>query len=163
MFLKSTSPSSLYKPVDCLSSLFDDKDTTGMLTSSKISAPSKLTMVTWKQLSVFFFLPRFIMKAHFQGSLSMFPPFLSLIDQHFPKSSKLHAVFNRNPVKVSYSCTQNMPSMIKYHNKNVINKDVTELKLYNCKVKFESPLNGQCQVTDIIYQCFLLSPGKLTK
>ena len=34
--------------------------------------------------------------------------FLNLINQHFPKSNKLHAIFNRNTVKVSYSCTQNM-------------------------------------------------------
>ena len=60
MFLKSTSPSSPYKPVDCLSSLFDNKDNIWMPTSSQISAPSKLPMVTSKQLSIFVF---------FQGSL----------------------------------------------------------------------------------------------
>ena len=52
--------------------------------------------------------------------------FLNLIDQHFPKSNKLHVIFNRNTVKVSYSCTQNMSSMIKSHNKKVINKYVKE-------------------------------------
>ena len=61
VFLKSTSPSSLYKPVDyCLSSLFDNEDNIWMPTSSQISAPSKLLMGTSKQLSVFFY---------FQGSL----------------------------------------------------------------------------------------------
>ena len=50
--------------------------------------------------------------------------FLNLLDQHFPKSNKLHAIFNRNTVKVSYSCTQNMSSMIKSHNKKVIDKDI---------------------------------------
>ena len=55
VFLKSTSPSSLYKLVDCVSSLFDDKDNIWMPTSSQVSAPSKLPMVTSKQLSVFFF------------------------------------------------------------------------------------------------------------
>ena len=50
--------------------------------------------------------------------------FLNLIDEHFPKSNKLHAIFNRNTVQISYSCTQNMLSMIKSHNKKVINKDV---------------------------------------
>ena len=34
--------------------------------------------------------------------------FLNLIDQHFPKSNKLHAILNRNTVKISYSCTQNI-------------------------------------------------------
>ena len=63
VFLKSTSPSSLYKPVDCLSSLFDNKDNIWIPTSSQTSAPSKLPMVTSKQLSVFFF---------FQGSLLLY-------------------------------------------------------------------------------------------
>ena len=38
--------------------------------------------------------------------------FLNLIDQHFPNSNKLHAIFNRSTLKVSYSYTQNMSSII---------------------------------------------------
>ena len=53
--------------------------------------------------------------------------------------------------------------MIKSHNKKVINKDVKELKSCNCRVKSECPLNGQCQVTDIIYKCTALSPDKPNK
>ena len=53
--------------------------------------------------------------------------------------------------------------MIKSHNKKVINKDVKELKSYNCRVKSECPLNGQCRVTDIIYKCTVLSLDKPNK
>ena len=60
VFLRRTSPSSLYKSVDCLSSLFDKKGNIWMPTSSHILAQLKLPMVMVKQLSVFFF---------FQGSL----------------------------------------------------------------------------------------------
>ena len=88
--------------------------------------------------------------------------FLNLLDQHFPKSNKLHAIFNRNTVKARYSCTQNMLSMIKSQIKKVI-KDVKELKSCNCRVKSKCPLNGQCQVTDIIYKCTVLSPDKPNK
>ena len=56
-----------------------------------------------------------------------------------------------------------MSSMIKSYNKKVVNKDVKELKSCNCRVKSEYPLNGQCQVTDIIYKCTVLSPDKLNK
>ena len=56
-----------------------------------------------------------------------------------------------------------MSSMTKSHNKKVINKDVKELKSCNCRVKSECPLNGQCQVTDIIYKCTVLSPDKRNK
>ena len=96
-------------------------------------------------------------------STSVAKRFLNLIDQHFPKSNKLHTIFNRNTVKVGYSCTQNMSSMIKSHNKKVINKDAKEPKLCNCRVKSECRLNGQCQVTGIIYKCTVLSPDKPNK
>ena len=89
--------------------------------------------------------------------------FLNLLDQHFPKCNKLLSSFNKSTVKVSYSCTQNMPSMIKSHNKKVINKDVKESKSCNCRVKSECPLNAQCQVIDIIYKCTILSPDKPNK
>ena len=89
--------------------------------------------------------------------------FLNLIDQHFPKSNKLHVIFNRNTVKVSYSCTQNMSSMIKSHNKKVINKYVKEWKSCNYRVKSKCPLNGQCQVTDTINKCTVLSLDKPNK
>ena len=39
--------------------------------------------------------------------------FLRLIDKHFTRSYKLNKVFNRNTVKVSYSCTENMAKLIK--------------------------------------------------
>ena len=89
--------------------------------------------------------------------------FLKLLDQHFPKSNKFHAIFNKNTVKVSYSCTQNMSSMTKSHNKTVINKNVNESNSRNCRVKPKCPLNGQCQVTDIIYKCTVFSPDKPNK
>ena len=63
VFLKTTSPSSLYNPVDCLSSLFDSNDSIWMLTSLQISTSSEVPMVTSKLLSVFF---------SFQGSLSLY-------------------------------------------------------------------------------------------
>ena len=45
--------------------------------------------------------------------------FLQLIDTHFPTANKLHKIFNRNTVKVSYSCTQNIFQIIKEYNKNL--------------------------------------------
>ena len=45
--------------------------------------------------------------------------FLKLIDKHFPEGSQLNKIFNRNTVKVSYSCMSNVASIIKSHNKKV--------------------------------------------
>lgn len=33
-----------------------------------------------------------------------------LIDKHFPSSNKLHKIFNRHNVQISYSCLSNMKS-----------------------------------------------------
>ena len=49
--------------------------------------------------------------------------FLNLIDKHFPKEHKYHRLFNRNNVKVSYSCTKNMKSIITNNNKSILNKE----------------------------------------
>ena len=56
-----------------------------------------------------------------------------------------------------------MSSMIKSHTKKVINKDVKESKSFNSRVKSKCSLNGQSQVTDIIYKCTVLSPDKPNK
>ena len=45
----------------------------------------------------------------------------------------------------------------------MINKDDKELKSCNCKLNFECPLSGKCQVTDIIHKCTVLSPGNPNK
>ena len=41
--------------------------------------------------------------------------FLSLIDHHFPKSNPLHKIFNRNTLKLSYSCISNIKTTISNH------------------------------------------------
>ena len=56
-----------------------------------------------------------------------------------------------------------MSSMIKSHSKTVINKDVKELNPCNGRVKSECPLNGECQVTDIICKYTVLAPDKPNK
>ena len=63
--------------------------------------------------------------------------FLRLIDKHFPKSSKLHKIFNRNSIKVSYSCMPNVKSNISSHNHRVLKKakTSTNVKLCNCRDK----------------------------
>ncbi len=46
--------------------------------------------------------------------------FLKLIDKHFSKTSPLHKIFNRKTIRVSYSCMNNMKSVISRHNKRVL-------------------------------------------
>ena len=49
--------------------------------------------------------------------------FLKLLDKHFPRQHKLYKIFNKNTVKVSYSCTKNIKSIIKNHNKSVLHQN----------------------------------------
>ena len=49
--------------------------------------------------------------------------FLYLIDKHFPKSHKLNKIFNRNNLKVNYSCSTNMTNIIKSHNQKILNEN----------------------------------------
>ena len=76
--------------------------------------------------------------------------FLNLIEKHFPCSSKLHKVFNKSIVKVSYSCTQNMSQVIKGHNKKIFSKETQDC---NCRVKTDCPLNRGCRKESVIYKC----------
>ena len=71
--------------------------------------------------------------------------FLQLIDTHFPPANKLHKIFNRNIVKVSYSFTQNISQIIKGHNKKVTQIKRNHQLECNCRIKTECPLNGDCR------------------
>ena len=46
--------------------------------------------------------------------------FLRLVRQHFPKGHKLHKTFNKNTLKVSYSCLRSMSSIWTSHNKKIL-------------------------------------------
>ena len=72
---------------------------------------------TGKQ-NIIWFNPPFIKSI----STNVAKTFLQLVTKHFPRCQKLHKIFNRNTVKVSYSCMNNMSNIIKGHNKKVISK-----------------------------------------
>ena len=81
--------------------------------------------------------------------------FLSLIDKHFPLYHKLHKIFNRNTVKVSYSCMNNIKSFITRHNSRIIRKSKPQNKATencNCRNKDTCPLQKQCLTKDIVYK-----------
>ena len=47
--------------------------------------------------------------------------FLNLIEMHFPLHRKLHKLFNRNNLKISYICLPNIKSIINAHNRKILN------------------------------------------
>ena len=87
----------------------------------------------------------------------------SFLDKHFPPSNKLHKIFNRNTVKVSYCCTQNVANIIKSHNKKLISPSNQKKLSCNCRNKKECPLDGKCRSENIIYKCVATATGHLDK
>ena len=50
--------------------------------------------------------------------------FLALVDKHFPKDHKLRKIFNRNSIKISYSCMTNTKQIIDNHNKRILTASI---------------------------------------
>ena len=81
--------------------------------------------------------------------------FLTILDKHFPKSPRLHRIFNRNNVKISYSAMPNFASVINSHNKKIINDNIVKptTQPCNCHTKTSCPLHGECLQSSLVYIC----------
>ena len=91
--------------------------------------------------------------------------FLRLIEIHFPAGSRLHKIFNRNTVKVSYSCMPNMSAMVKSHNNSVKRKSGNndgqpKERRCNCRDKAQCPMDGNCQISSIVYKATVQITGE---
>ena len=81
--------------------------------------------------------------------------FLRILDQSFPPGHVLHKIFNRSTIKVSYSCMPSMKSIIQSHNSKILNQNPTETQSNagcSCQDPSECPLDGQCLISNIVYQ-----------
>jgi hypothetical protein len=81
--------------------------------------------------------------------------FLNLIGKHFTKEHKYCRIFNRNTLKLSYSCMPNMKTIISGHNKKLLRNDSTNLKINgqcNCRNPEECPLDKKCLAQAIVYK-----------
>ena len=61
-------------------------------------------------------------------------------------------IFNSITVNVRYSCMNNMSKIIKRHNKKVTLKSRDQKPKCNCRKKEESPMEGNCQINDVVYK-----------
>ena len=82
--------------------------------------------------------------------------FLKAVDESFPKKHPLNKIFNRNTLKLSYSCMPNIQSIISTHNKAILNKEDNKStnpeRKCNCRQKDTCPLKGECQTKGVVYQ-----------
>ena len=101
---------------------------------------------------------------------------MKLVDKHFKHGNKLQKIFNRKTLKISYSCTKNIFQIINSHNKNITkdfqdqinirnnknnnnnnnnnNSNVVK-KECNCKHREICPMNGLCNLNNVIYQAII--------
>ena len=78
--------------------------------------------------------------------------FLKILDEEFPKDHVLHKIFNRNTVKISYSCMSNIKHNIDSHNKSVLSKKNVATRKCNCRKLADCPMNGDCLKQSVVYQ-----------
>ena len=79
---------------------------------------------------------------------------ISSLDEFFDSLSWMEfGIFNRDTVKVSYSCMQNMSKIYKEHNSKVTSTPCNQLTLCNCWVKGECAMDGKYQTMDAVYEC----------
>ena len=77
--------------------------------------------------------------------------FLKLLKKHFSASHILYKVFNKNHVKISYSCMKNKNSVVSSHNRNILKPRTTSFAC-NCWKKESCPLNGECLTSQLVYR-----------
>ena len=83
--------------------------------------------------------------------------FLRIVCECFPRGHTLRPIFNRNTLKLSYSCVPNAKSTIDAHNKRLLkqtnpSKSTSDASLCNCRKKEDCPLENQCLTRGIVYQ-----------
>ena len=90
--------------------------------------------------------------------------FLKLIDKHFPPQTgarpphKFRKIFNRNNLKVSYSCMPNVKAMVNGHNKKILSEEATPTTTTcSCPMNAVCPMNGNCLSEDTLYSAKLTS------
>ena len=105
--------------------------------------------------------------------------FLKLVDKHFKHGNKLHKIFNRKTLKISYSCMKNIFQIINSHNKNITknfqdqinnrnnnnnnnNNNNCVKKECNCKSRDNCPMNGLCNLNNVIYQAIIYPKENIT-
>ena len=78
--------------------------------------------------------------------------FLRLLEKHFPKHHKYYKLFEKNNVKISYSCIQNIASVIQNHSTNLLRDLVASTtKECSCRQKSNCPLAEKCLSECLVY------------
>ena len=79
--------------------------------------------------------------------------FLNLVSNHFPKNHRYNKIFNKNNIKVSYSCADNLQTIIKKHNRKILetSKTPSTENNSNCRKKNDCPLKNNSLTSSAVY------------
>ena len=69
-------------------------------------------------------------------------------------------MFNRNSVKVSYICTENISQIISSRNNNIIQLIKNQELPCNCRQKENCPMQGKRRMKNVLYKCIAATPTK---
>ena len=76
------------------------------------------------------------------------------MQKHFKKRTLLGKLFNRNTLKLSYSCCPKIKSKLSSPNRKLLlSQREVNVDRFNCQVKAECPMRGEgpCNVGSVIY------------
>ena len=82
--------------------------------------------------------------------------FLKLVKKHFPRNNSFHKIFNKNIIKISYSCMRNISSIIVSHNKSILRPKAKEYG-FNCRNKESCTLQNQYLTPKVIFEATVVS------
>ena len=85
--------------------------------------------------------------------------FLQLLRHHLLRSNKLHKIFNKNTMKFSYCCTNNLSIIFKSHNKKLINTLIKNTLPCNCGRIHKCSLDGKVRTLNNVYKCIASAHG----
>ena len=106
-----------------------------------------------RQRKVIWFNPPFSKSV----STNVAKEFLNLVDKHFKDNHKFKKIFNRNTLKVSYSCMRSMKSIVSAHNRKILTEESAENeRKCSCPEGTSCPLDGHCLSKNTMYS------GKIT-
>ena len=80
--------------------------------------------------------------------------FLWLLAKHFPRGHRLNKIFNKNTVKLSYSCLPNVSTILN-STRSQRTVEEKEDRMCNCRNKAKCPISGECLKTAVVYEATL--------
>ena len=87
--------------------------------------------------------------------------FRDILNECFPRGTLLRKLFNKDTVKMGYSCTNNIKTFITNQNKRLLRADEDIDRSCNCRGQnIICPFNGFCLDDNLVYNCKIEEAGK---